>query len=112
MAMAMPVLPDDDSMIVDPAWRSPSFSASSIMALAARSLTDPPGFWPSSLARMRTLGLGLSSLTSTSGVLPMRSSTLPYAATAPAALAAGDGRQDRDLVVVADLGIEAVEVAD
>ena len=73
----MPVLPEDDSMIVCPGRRIPSFSASTTMARAILSLTEPPGFWPSSLARMRTAGLGLSRLTSTSGVSPMRSSTLP-----------------------------------
>src|SRR5262249_16427606 len=43
---------------------------------AARSFTDPPGFWPSSLARMRTFRFGLSAVMSTIGVLPMRSSAL------------------------------------
>ncbi len=75
MARAMPVLPEDDSSTTDPGPSRPSFSASSIMALAARSLTEPPGFWPSSLARMRTVRLGLSAETSTSGVLPTRSRT-------------------------------------
>src|SRR3954451_6293866 len=116
MAMAMPVLPDDDSMIVQPGVTTPSFSASSIMVLAARSFTEPPGFWPSSLARMRTFGLGLSSLTSRSGVLPIRSRTLAKEATCgrlPSRLdgAAGHGRQDGDLVVVADLGVQALQVA-
>ncbi len=46
--------------------------------LAMRSFTDPNGFWPSSLARMRTSGFGDSTLTSTSGVWPMRSSTLSW----------------------------------
>jgi len=76
MARAIPVLPDEDSMICWPGRRLPSFSASSIIALAARSLTEPPGFHPSSLARMATRGLGLRELTSTIGVLPIRSRTL------------------------------------
>jgi hypothetical protein len=67
------VLPDDDSRMIEPGCRSPSFSASSTIHLAARSLTDPPGFWPSSFATMRTAGLGLRAETSTMGVLPMRS---------------------------------------
>jgi hypothetical protein len=50
MARAMPVLPDDDSMHVLPGWSSPLGSAASIIHLAARSFTDPPGFCPSSLA--------------------------------------------------------------
>ena len=54
--------------------RVPSFSASRIIHLAARSFTDPPGFWPSSLARMRTFGFGDSDEMSTIGVSPMRSS--------------------------------------
>src|SRR5687768_17559615 len=41
-----------------------------------RSLTDPKGFWLSSLAKMRTSVFGDSSDTSTRGVWPMRSSTL------------------------------------
>ena len=75
MASAMPVLPDDGSMIVRPGVRVPSASASWTIRQAMRSLTEPPGFWPSSLARIRTSGLGLRLLTSTIGVLPMRSST-------------------------------------
>ena len=70
------MLPDDGSTIVWPGDRWPCFSASSIIALAMRSLTDPNGFWLSSLARMRTSGFGDSCDTSTSGVWPMRSSTL------------------------------------
>jgi hypothetical protein len=77
IASAMPVLPEDDSRITwpEPGVRIPSFSASMIICFAARSLTDPPGFWPSSLARIRTRGLGLSWEMSTIGVSPMRSST-------------------------------------
>ncbi len=75
-ASAIPVLPDDGSTIVCPGRSTPSFSACSIIALAMRSLTEPNGFWLSSLARMRTFGLGESEDTSTIGVLPIRSSTL------------------------------------
>jgi hypothetical protein len=71
----MPVLPEDGSMIVRPGARVPSASASATIRRAMRSLTEPAGFCPSSLARMRTSGLGLRALTSTIGVLPMRSST-------------------------------------
>src|SRR5262245_44616814 len=77
----MPVLPDDGSMIVRPAVRVPSASASCTICQAMRSLIEPPGFWPSSLARMRTRGLGLSALMSTMGVLPMSSRTEECAAT-------------------------------
>ena len=45
-----------------------------------RSFTEPNGFWLSSLPMMRTFGFGDSTLTSTIGVLPMRSSTLPCTA--------------------------------
>ena len=72
------MLPDDGSRIVWPGGRWPDFSASSIMVLAMRSLTDPNGFWLSSLARMRTFGFGDSTDTSTSGVLPISSSTLSW----------------------------------
>ena len=62
-------------MIVRPGTSVPSASASSTIALAMRSFTEPAGFWPSSLTRIRAPGCGLSALTSTIGVLPMRSST-------------------------------------
>ena len=75
MARAMPVLPDDGSMMIRPGVSVPSASASCTMARAMRSLTEPPGFWPSILARSRTSGLGLRELTSTTGVLPIMSST-------------------------------------
>jgi hypothetical protein len=74
-ASAMPVLPDDGSMMRLPGERVPSLSASSISDLAMRSFTEPNGFWLSILARIRTLGFGLSWLTSTIGVLPIISST-------------------------------------
>src|SRR5436853_7231385 len=90
------------------------------MDRAMRSLTEPPGFWPSSLARMRTRGAGLSPLTSTSGVSPMRSSPLAYSVMVPrgqpgrsgSPRAAGHRRQDRYHAVVRHLGGEPVEVAD
>jgi hypothetical protein len=75
MARAMPVLPDEGSMIVRPGARVPSASASCTIAHAMRSFTDPAGFCPSSLARMRTSGLGLSGVMSTIGVLPISSRT-------------------------------------
>ena len=75
IARAMPVLPDDGSMIVWPGVSVPSASASAIIARAMRSFTDPAGFCPSSLPRMRTCGFGLSALTSMIGVSPIRSMT-------------------------------------
>ena len=69
----MPVLPDDGSSIRRPSVRVPSASASSSMALAIRSFTEPVGLALSSLATKRTPGLGLRAETSTAGVLPTRS---------------------------------------
>src|ERR1700761_5684543 len=71
----MPVLPELGSNRVAPGVRRPSSSASRIIWRAMRSLTDPPGFWPSIFPRMRTFGLGDRRLTSTSGVLPIMSRT-------------------------------------
>src|SRR4051812_28957010 len=109
MARPIPVLPDEGSRMVWPGCRVPSASAASTIDTAMRSFTEPVGFWPSSLARMRTPGLGLSSETSTSGVLPTRSSTDRTSAMALRS-AAGDGRQDGDDVVGADRRFQLVEV--
>ena len=108
IASAIPVLPDDDSRICCPGRRDPSFSASSTIDFAALSFTDPPGFQPSSLARIVTRGLGLNSLTLTIGVFPMRSRTLSYRVTS----APGDGGHKRERVAVADLRVELSQVAD
>src|SRR5437588_1765207 len=110
-ARPMPVLPDDGSRTVCPGRNLPSASALSTMALAMRSFTEPPGFWPSSFTRIRAAGFGLSWVTSIIGVLPMRSSTERAGATRrPRALPAGDGRQDREHVGIGDLGVELVEI--
>ncbi len=50
MASPTPVLPEVGSTIVPPLVNSPSRSAASIMAMAGRSLTLPPGLRNSSLA--------------------------------------------------------------
>src|SRR3954471_18983516 len=114
MARPMPVFPDDGSRSVCPGVSVPSASASLIMLRAMRSLTEPPGFWPSSLARMRTAGLGLSWLTSTSGVLPMVARIEPKVAKGrrAAGSAAGDGRQDGHHVGVLHRRGQLVEEAD
>ena len=55
----MPVLPDDGSRIVSPGVQhavAPRRARSSSSAM--RSFDDPPGFWPSSLAQIRTSGFG------------------------------------------------------
>jgi hypothetical protein len=46
----MPVLPEVGSRIVWPGVIAPSASATSIIDFATRSLTEPVGFCPSSLA--------------------------------------------------------------
>ena len=74
-ARPMPVLPEVGSMMTDPSLRSPFSSASSIIALAILSLTEPAGLKYSSFTR--TLASRPSSfsmfVTSTRGVLPMSS---------------------------------------
>ena len=78
------MLPDEGSMRTWSGWpgtRTPSRSAVSIIDSATRSLTDPPGFCPSSLMKMRADGFGLSALMSTSGVSPIRSNTDSWSAT-------------------------------
>ena len=50
IASAIPVFPDDGSIKVDPGLSNPCFSACNTIDLAIRSLTDPAGFWFSSLA--------------------------------------------------------------
>ena len=46
----MPVLPEVGSMMTEPGFRAPLASASSIIRLAMRSLTEPAGLRYSSLA--------------------------------------------------------------
>jgi hypothetical protein len=70
-------VPDVGSRTVWPGAIAPSASADSIIALATRSFTEPVGLRPSSLAKMRTSGLGDNRGSSTSGVLPTASIRLP-----------------------------------
>ena len=102
MASPMPVLPDDGSRMVWPGFSVPSASAASTMALAMRSLTDPPGFWPSSLATMRTPGRGaeLADVDQRRVADQVEDRRVDRHAGAGGALAPGDGRQDADHVVV------------
>src|SRR5215211_795019 len=67
----MPVLPLVGSITRAPGWRS----APSSMAFATRSLIDPVGFWPSSFAYILTDGFGEKWRSSTSGVLPTKSTS-------------------------------------
>ena len=75
-ARPIPVFPDVGSMMTDPSFRSPFSSASSIIALAILSLTLPAGFRYSSLTSSVAFRSSSFSMfvTSTSGVLPIRSS--------------------------------------
>jgi hypothetical protein len=71
IASEIPVFPDVGSRIVWPGPIRPRSSASSIIARATRSLTEPVGLRDSSLAQIRTPGLGLSRFISISGVCPI-----------------------------------------
>src|SRR3954454_16521855 len=104
MASEIPVLPLVGSRMVSPGWSFPSFSAASIIEMAARSLIDPVGLWSSSLAHSRTSGVGDSDGSPTSGVPPRESTR--EAKRAIGGSAAGDGRKDRDRVAVLDLGVQ------
>ena len=75
MASEMPVLPLVGSSSSRPGSSSPEASASSIIFFATRSLIDPVGFCPSSFAKICTPFFGESRGSSTSGVLPISSST-------------------------------------
>src|SRR5574343_1899313 len=77
MASAMPVLPEVASIRVSPGLMSPRASARWIIDRAGRSLTEPAGLLPSSLARMTLPRASLSApgmrTRRTSGVLPTKS---------------------------------------
>src|SRR6516164_1556737 len=83
-----------------------------------RSFDEPPGFWPSSLAKRWTPGFGASASMRTSGVSPISPRTESRRATAAGRgcdgrrSAARDRGEDRDHVAVGDLGVEGVEVPD
>src|SRR3954451_7008039 len=113
----MPVLPLVGSRIVAPGWSFPSFSAASIIEMAARSLIEPVGLWSSSLAHSRTSAVGDSDGRPTRGVLPSESTseakramTVSWSAVpgrgGPRSAAARDGREDRDRVAVLDGGVQ------
>src|SRR6185369_10569320 len=131
MARPMPVLPDVESRIVFPALSAPEASPASIIFFAGRSLTEPPGLKPSSFAKSRTPGATPSRTRpiSTSGVLPIRSSTERTTSGSVAGTAgvgstwagvligdgsapAGDGGNDRHLVTGLHGRVEVREEAD
>src|ERR1700753_3679448 len=74
-ARPMPVLPAVDSTTRPPGLSSPRFSASRIIHLPARSLTDWPGFMNSALPRIVQPVASEARLSLISGVLPMASMT-------------------------------------
>ena len=73
-ARPIPVLPEVGSMITDPSFNLPSFSAASIIALAIRSFTLPAGLKYSSFtSTLAYKSLSFSILTSsTNGVFPTK----------------------------------------
>src|SRR3954451_14663882 len=107
----MPVLPEVGSRIVQPGRSRPPFSASSTIRSAGRSLIEPVGLRSSSLAQRRTSGLGDSLGRPISGVPPTDARRLSYRVIG-LGRAACDGREDDDLVAVAELGVEAADEAD
>ena len=72
-ARPMPVLPEVGSMMTEPGLSFPFASASSIMAFAMRSLTDPAGLKYSSFAMTAAFSPSDCSMwvSSTSGVEPI-----------------------------------------
>src|SRR4051812_33847583 len=74
-ARPMPVLPAVDSTTNPPGFRSPRFSASRIIHLPARSLTDWPGFINSALPRMVQPVNSDARFSLIRGVLPIVSTT-------------------------------------
>src|SRR3954463_11095167 len=110
MASEMPVLPDVGSRMVQPGRNRPSFSASSTIRSAGRSLIEPVGLRSSSLAQRRTSGVGDSLGSPTSGGPPTEARRLSYRVMP--ALAARHRREHDDLVAVAQRGFETAQEAD
>ena len=81
IASPTPVLPEVGSTIVPPGCSAPEASAASIIRVAMRSFTDPPGLRYSTLASTSgpvapaVAGRSRVRESRTSGVLPMRSRT-------------------------------------
>ena len=69
------MLPDVGSTIVPPGFSRPSASAASIIRLAMRSFTEPPGLKYSTLASTSGARPSATWFSRTSGVSPMRSTT-------------------------------------
>src|SRR3990172_13095029 len=130
MARAMPVLPDVESKMILPGRNFPVRMPSRTIHKAGRSLTDPPGLNPSSLAKMRTFAGSPSVIRwiSSSGVSPIRSRTdstffgslagngtrrklvLAVVMTGPSRLSisAGDGWNDGNTIAFLQTGFEVL----
>ena len=76
MPSAMPVLPDEASMMMWCGLSVPSFSASSTMYLTTLSLSEPDGFHASILSRIVAMPGSEIRRNGINGVLPMRSRTV------------------------------------
>ena len=76
----MPVLPEVGSIITEPGFNTPLFSASSIIAFAILSFTEPEGLKYSSFANIFALSERAFStpLSSSNGVEPISSSADVY----------------------------------
>ena len=75
-ASPIPVFPLVGSMTVIPFFSFPFFSASSIMYLVMRSLTEPPGLNFSSFRNSSRFGFGFRWFIRTIGVFPIKSRML------------------------------------
>ena len=69
------MLPPVYSTIIPDGARRPDAAARSMTDSAILSFMLPVGFWPSTFTRMRAQPSGTTRFSSTSGVLPMASST-------------------------------------
>ncbi len=76
MPMPMPVLPAVPSTTTPPGLSAPRAIASRMIASAARSLTEPPGFMNSALPRMVQPVASEAALSLISGVWPIASTTV------------------------------------
>ena len=78
MPRPMPVLPAVPSTTTPPGRNAPRATASEMIASAARSLTDPPGFMNSALPRISQPVASEAAFRRISGVWPMASITLAW----------------------------------
>src|SRR5215218_5431616 len=111
----MPVLPLVGSSSFRPGSSTPAASASSIIALATRSLIEPVGFWPSSLAYSWTVSERLAAAasrgSSISGVQPTVSSS-DGRVSVGLAQPTGDSRKQDDRLALGDRRVQALARAD